>query len=122
MGTTNQEFIQPATQAVESNAPKNLSELATYLEGREKEIQETGYILAMSAQDLMKMAEGVNSARKLRKLLNNVLLKNIEINRKVSSYALEAITITKNTINVIDSNKAKLTSDRVERTKSDSDL
>lgn len=81
---------------------ESLGDLKNFNEVRIREVQDAHTILIMSSKDLLKQADSLNSAKKLKALFAKVVARNIEINQKTSQYAIEALTVANKSIKVLE--------------------
>jgi hypothetical protein len=81
---------------------ESLGDLKNFNEVRIREVQDAHTILIMSSKDLLKQADSLNSAKKLKALFAKVVARNIEINQKTSQYAIEALTVANKSVKVLE--------------------
>jgi hypothetical protein len=87
----------------ETKTELSLVDLINFNDSEIKSIQETYSILSMAGSDLVKLSNGINSARKLRKLMMNVLSKNLELHSAVSQKAVKALEMNNKLLKIVQS-------------------
>lgn len=99
------EVIESTVEATETQnaGPKNLDELSDYIDGRLKEVQDTYAIIAMSTNDLVAQVNRLDSVKRLKRFTLNLIAKNKELDKQLAIYAIDALSIAKKTVEVVQS-------------------